>query len=342
LKEAGALSFCNDTINMNTFIVLLFVAVCAFGASEREYKISFTNWMRHHKKTYHHEEFMTRYQIYKNNYDYVESNNAQKNGMTLALNQFADLESYEFASLYLGAVRVVDYDMEYSEDDVREINGYLPESFNWVDQNVVTPIKNQGQCGGCWSFSTTGSTEGCHAIKTGNLVSLSEQNLIDCSGSYGNKGCNGGAPAYAMQYIISNEGIDTEASYPYTAEDGPSCQYNPANSAANLTAIVNVASGSESDLQSKASVGPVSVAIDASHKSIQLYSSGIYYEPACSSTTLDHAVLVVGWGQNGTGSDYWIVKNSWGTSWGQEGYIWMARNANNNCGIATDAVLPSC
>jgi len=164
---------------------------------------------------------------------------------------------------------------------------------------------------------------------------------MDCSTSYGNEGCDGGLMTAAMEYIIKNNGIDTEASYPYTAEDG-TCHFRTANIGATLKSYTNVATGNENDLQSKANVGPVSVAIDASHDSFQLYESGIYYEPACSSTQLDHGVLVVGWGQNSTGSDYWLVKNSWGTSWGLEGYIWMSRNRNNNCGIATMATLPNC
>lgn len=144
----------------------------------------------------------------------------------------------------------------------------------------------------------------------------------------------------AMDYIISNGGIDTEASYPYTAQDG-TCHYSVANRGATLSSYENVKSGSEADLQQKVSEGPTSVAIDASHSSFQFYSSGVYYEPNCSSQQLDHGVLAVGWGVSGS-QDYWIVKNSWGTTWGQNGYIWMSRNRNNNCGIATMATLPKC
>jgi cathepsin L len=143
----------------------------------------------------------------------------------------------------------------------------------------------------------------------------------------------------AFQYIINNNGIDTEASYPYTAEDGY-CQYSAANCGSVLAAFQDVQSGSESSLQvASAGIGPVSVAIDASHNSFQLYTSGVYYEPNCSPTQLDHGVLAVGYGSS-SGSDYWIVKNSWGTDWGMNGYIWMSRNRNNNCGIATAASYP--
>jgi cathepsin L len=269
--------------------------------------------------------------------DYINANNAQNNGMVLALNKFADLSSNEFARFYLGTrINVPAFEAPEETNNLA-----LPTQFDWNAKGAVTPIKNQEQCGSCWSFSTTGSTEGCHQIKTNNLVALSEQNLMDCSYAEGNQGCDGGLMTAAMEYIILNKGIDTEASYPYTAEDGTSCQYTASNSGATLAGMVNVTEGSESDLQNNAAVGPVSVAIDASQSSFQFYSSGVYYEPACSSTQLDHGVLVTGWGVD-NGAAYWIVKNSWGTDWGQNGWIWMSRNRNNNCGIATMATLPTC
>jgi len=144
----------------------------------------------------------------------------------------------------------------------------------------------------------------------------------------------------AMTYIIQNGGIDTEASYAYTAEDG-TCHYSASDSGATLKSYTNVQAGSESDLQAKVTMGPTSVAIDASQSSFQFYTSGVYYEPNCSSQNLDHGVLAVGWGEE-SNADYWIVKNSWGTGWGEEGYILMSRNRNNNCGIATMATLPVC
>jgi len=142
----------------------------------------------------------------------------------------------------------------------------------------------------------------------------------------------------AFQYIIANKGIDTEASYPYTARDG-TCIFNPANVGATISSFKDIQAQSETDLTSAImNVGPISVAIDASHSSFQLYSSGVYYESRCSSTQLDHGVLSVGYGVQG--SDYYIVKNSWGPNWGMQGYIMMARNRNNNCGIATMASYP--
>jgi cathepsin L len=167
---------------------------------------------------------------------------------------------------------------------------------------------------------------------------------MDCSTSYGNQGCDGGLMVLAYEYILNNKGIDTESSYPYTAEDGTSCNYNSANSGATIDGYNNVTTGDENDLLNKGTSGPVSVAIDASQNSFQFYSSGVYSDPGCGNgpDNLDHGVLVVGWGAESNGTDYWIVKNSWGADWGLSGYIWMARNDNNMCGIATMASIPTC
>jgi len=219
--------------------------------------------------------------------------------------------------------------------------GDVPESVDWRDHGYVTPVKDQKNCGSCYAFSATGALEGQHMRATGVLVSLSERNLVDCSSMYGNNGCNGGNPDNAFEYIKDNDGIDTESSYPYTDIEKQECKFKQSTVGAEDKGRVNLGSGDEDALKvAVATQGPISVGIDALHRSFKMYSSGVYDEKDCSSERLDHAVLVVGYGTDPVHGDYWLVKNSWGTGWGEDGYIRMSRNKNNQCGIASDASYP--
>jgi len=282
--------------------------------------------------------------VWQYHLDFIQKHNLETDrGLhtyRVGVNEYADMPNKEFVQ------RMNGYKMREGRSPAASTYmapsnvGDLPDTVDWRTQGYVTPIKNQGQCGSCWAFSTTGSLEGQTFKKTGTLPSLSEQNLVDCSGKQGNQGCEGGLMDQAFTYIKVNKGIDTEASYPYEGKNGK-CRFNPANVGANDTGFVDVKSKSESDLQNAvATVGPISVAIDASHMSFQLYSSGVYHQFLCSQTRLDHGVLAVGYGQEDS-KDYWLVKNSWGTTWGQKGYIYMSRNRDNNCGIATQASYPT-
>jgi cathepsin L len=297
----------------------------------------FQAWMQNHGKVYQSaEEHAYRLSVFAGHAEFVRQHDAEARGFTVALNQFADLTTEEFSSIY----NRMNITVPMGEDP-EPIMVAVPATVDWRKQGAVTGVKNQGQCGSCWSFSTTGSVEGAHKIATGSLVSLSEQNLVDCSVPQGNEGCNGGLMDDAFQYIISNNGIDTEASYPYTATGPNQCRYNAANKGATIRSYHDIPSRSESALQVAVAQQPTSVAIDANHESFQLYSGGVYNEPACSQTQLDHGVLAIGYGVDASaGAAYWLVKNSWGASWGLSGYILMSRNRNNQCGIATAASYP--
>ncbi|MCJ8736602.1 hypothetical protein PDJAM_G00014450 [Pangasius djambal] len=231
----------------------------------------------------------------------------------LGMTYFADMDNQEYReSVLKGSLGSFNRTKRHNAATfLRQTGGAaLPDTVDWREMGYVTEVKNQGYCGSCWAFSATGSLEGQIFRKTGNLVSLSEQQLVDCS--YENSGCNGGWVDKAFDYIINNNGIEREDSYPYEATDGY-CRFDPATVGAICTGYEYIRSGDEYALQEAvATIGPISVAIDASQMSFQLYESGIYNEPMCSSTQLDHAVLAVGYGtvyQMGQGQDYWLVKN---------------------------------
>lgn len=284
-------------------------------------------------------------------------NQRHANGLhsyTLGLNKYADMSHREFVRTMNGyrphLKRTQDFQSEqeevrrerreFHETNPKDIE--LPRSVDWRQHGYVTPVKDQGHCGSCWAFSSTGALEGQHFRKTGDLISLSEQNLVDCSKKYGNMGCDGGLMENAFKYIRDNHGVDTENSYPYEAHDDK-CRFKNRTVGADDKGFIDIPSGDEKKLtQAIAIKGPVSVAIDASQESFRLYDGGVYDEPACGNQeeNLDHGVLVVGYGTDPVHGDYYLVKNSWSETWGTSGYIKMARNKDNQCGIATSAVYP--
>jgi C1A family cysteine protease len=217
-------------------------------------------------------------------------------------------------------------------------NGTIPDAVDWRTSGAVTPVKNQGQCGSCWAFSATGAMEGAYQIKNSKLVSFSEQQLVDCSTAQGNQGCNGGLMDGAFTYAEATA-IDTEASYPYTGKDG-TCHASPG--VATLASFADVTPKSPGALAQAAAAGPVAIAIDASGIAFQLYHKGIM-KRFCG-TSLDHGVLLVGYGTE-SGTDYWIVKNSWGGSWGEKGYFRILRSMDKEgeagvCGLQLQPSSP--
>ncbi|XP_045197720.2 procathepsin L-like [Mercenaria mercenaria] len=301
----------------------------------------FSSYKKIHNKKYEDEnEEAMRHEIFKVNVNHIRAHNLLyakgEKSYYLGVNQFSDLTHQEFLKLYTGHILRAKESKSNGSTYLTPFNILLPEKVDWRTEGLVTEVKNQGQCGSCWSFSATGSLEGQNAKKTGKLISLSEQQLVDCSGKYGNQGCNGGLMDQAFEYIRAVGGIEDEEDYPYVAEEEEKCKFSKSLEKAEVTGYKDLPQGDESALQSAvATVGPISVAIDASHPSFQSYAGGVYDEPECSSSQLDHGVLAVGYG-----TDYWLVKNSWGTMWGEEGYIKMTRNKDNQCGIATQASYP--
>ena len=305
----------------------------------------FCSCMQKHSKVYRDElEELHHYTIWQSKRALVNEHNhhASEFGYTLTMNKFSDMSNDEITIRYKGLVMEEQLVHSNVTKYFQPSGQFKPlASVDWRDMGAVTPVKNQKQCGSCWAFSATGAIEGQHFLKTKQLVSLSEQNLIDCSGSWGNHGCNGGNMFKAFNYTRDNGGIDTEESYPYGAVNG-TCRFSAKSKGATVTGYVRIPFGDESALmEAVTKVGPIAVAIDASDTTFHQYSGGVYYNPVCSTRNLDHAVLVVGYGTLLTGQDYWLVKNSWGADWGMDGYIRMARNKNNHCGIVTSAVYPT-
>lgn len=218
--------------------------------------------------------------------------------------------------------------------------GKLPKSIDWRRKGAVSKVKNQGdKCNGCWAMVAAGALEGQHFRKTGRLVSLSEQNLIDCSSSYGNKGCQYGWVFKAFEYIKHNGGIQSDKTYPYTAKQNK-CKYNKRYSVATDRGYVALPYNDEEKLmQAIALVGPIAVQINAGCASFQHYAGGVYNDPKCNPKKTNHAVLVVGYGTDKKGYDFYIVKNTWGPLWGEKGYVRMIRN-RNSCGIASFGFYP--
>ncbi|XP_024878461.1 cathepsin L1 [Temnothorax curvispinosus] len=335
---------------MKSVVALLLLAVLATGQAISFNKILDAEWFifkTHHKKVYQSPiEEGYRMKIFLDNTRKIAEHNRKYEmkevPYKLGMNKYGDMLHHEFVSTLNGFNKSVSAGIEsVGASFISPANVELPREVDWRKHGAVTAVKDQGHCGSCWAFLQTGSLEGQHFRNTGVLVSLSEQNLVDCSGKYGNNGCNGGLMDQAFQYVKDNRGLDTEKSYPYEAENDK-CRYNPRNSGAIDVGYVDIPQGDEEKLKAAvATVGPVSVAIDASHPSFQLYREGVYYDPDCSEESLDHGVLVVGYGTDAEiGQDYWLVKNSWGETWGENGYIKMARNKNNHCGIATSASYP--
>lgn len=301
----------------------------------------FQNWMIQEGKSYKTTaELIYRAEIFQANLERIEAHNAANHSWTMALNKFADLRADEFGPRFTGGIFRGPTNKQ-RESLTKALRAALPASIDWAALGAVTPVKNQEQCGSCWSFSTTGAVEGAWFIAKKELVSLSEQQLVDCSTAQGNQGCNGGMMDYAFQYIITNGGITGEADYPYTATGPNACESAGKPVRAKISSYTDVTPNSDQALMAALAQQPVSVAIEADQSAFQFYSGGVL--TATCGTQLDHGVLAVGYGSL-NGQDFYKVKNSWGADWGMDGYVLLGRGPafapNGQCGILMDPSYP--
>jgi len=308
--------------------------------NENEIWSRFTNFQEKFAKKYENvQELETRFSVFRENFRNIITHNADRNqSFTMGVNQFTDLTPEEFkAQMIRGLKAPVG---SYGCGSFSNSASGTPTSIDWRTKGAVTTVKDQGQCGSCWTFSSTGAMEGAWAIAKGQLIDLAEQELVDCAGlKYGSMGCNGGQMEGAFKFIIEN-GQCAASSYPYTAKDG-TC--HSCSAVAHATSCSDVKPNDQLSLKAAVAKQPVAVAIEADTKYFQSYSGGVLTSSSCG-TSLDHGVLAVGYGEE-NGQKYWLVKNSWGTSWGEQGYVKIGRSESTNdagiCGIAMDPSFPT-
>ena len=332
-----------------------------FKTLESESLQSFQEWANVFERTYADDEFTDRYLQWVDNLYTIADYNSQDFSFKLRMNQFGDMSHDEFIQYVHGdsgsclkandnstfVIGGDDHDYVAHEESSSSSSSEeldLASSVDWTTKGVVTPVKNQGNCGSCWAFSTTGALECEYAIKHGTLNSLSEQQLVDCAPrTDGCAGCNGGSMDGAFSYVKSSGGLCSEKEYSYTAKDG-TCKSSSCGTKYNAnTGYKDVSADSYSSLTSAVNSGCVSVAIEADQTAFQYYSSGVL--TGSCGTNLDHGVLVVGYGTSGS-NQYWKVKNSWGSSWGENGYILICKECGKNgskgeCGILMQPSYPT-
>ena len=324
---------------MNSKIIFLICIIGLASAMKADsYNSLWSTWKTQHKKIYAASEELLRFGIFVENVEKINRLNAENDSVKFAINKFADLTGHEFSSIYASGTFTENHSKFVQANTITLAEGDLPKAVDWRNKGAVTPVKDQGKCGSCWAFSAVGVLEGFYFINNGTLLSFSEQQLIDCDVAY-NMACSGGWPYHALMYTGQN-GMETESDYPYVANDDGNCTYNRANAVQTNKGYKFLAKKS---VQVKTALvnSPVSVAVEADQDIFQFYKSGVVVSK-CGSN-VNHAVLAVGYEKVGV-EEAFIVKNSWGTSWGQDGYIYistygLANFGNGVCGILSQAAI---
>jgi len=313
-------------MKITTCLFLIFCLGLATAAPflEAEYQHMFTKWMSQYEKNYDMEAFFQRYSIFKENLNWIAENNAKNLTYTVGLNKFADLTSKEFAGKN-GLIKSSTPPLETAPSHLEsKVGGGYPNDFDWRTDGAVLIPRDQGQCGSCYAFSAVAAAESHWGIQRGMMYGLSEQELVDCSQSEGNQGCVGGQPDNSLHYMIKH-GIAKKGIYPYTGSVG-GCQSSLARSPVQIRAIQGLGLNNEAGMLAAVNIGPLIIQVAAGEKVFQFYTGGVLDDTACG-TTIDHAVNVIGYG-TASGVPYWTVRNSWGTGWGESGYIRIVRNKN--------------
>ncbi|XP_054858864.1 pro-cathepsin H [Eublepharis macularius] len=310
----------------------------ALGLGGHHEELLFKSWMYQNNKQYDvAEEYQRRFQIFVSNKQKIDRHNAGNHTFQMGLNQFADMTFDEFRKKYLWHEP---QNCSATKSNFVGRAGWRPTAIDWRKKgNYVTPVKNQGPCGSCWTFSTTGCLESAIAIATGKLLNLAEQQLVDCAQEFNNHGCSGGLPSQAFEYIRYNQGLMGEDTYPYRAKNG-TCKFQPKEAIAFVKDVVNITvNDEESMVDAVGNYNPVSFAFEVTGD-FMLYAKGVYSSKSCHKTPdkVNHAVLAVGYGEE-NGLPYWTVKNSWGKMWGIDGYFNIERGSNM-CGLAACASYP--
>ncbi|KAL8151148.1 hypothetical protein V2J09_020956 [Rumex salicifolius] len=297
-------------------------------------------WMTQYGRVYKDEtEKAKRVEIFRENLRRIEAHNKMESGYTLGLNEFADMTNEEFRSSRTGFKAIKSVQNSKFNTYMYDNFTAVPSSMDWRTKGAVTPIKNQGSCGCCWAFSAVAAVEGLTHIKSGQLVSLSEQELVDCDTSMGDEGCDGGLMDTAFTFIHNNGGLATESAYPYAGSDGTCKAARGAHKAGKIGGYEDVPGNSEASLLKAVANQPVAVAVEGSGFGFQFYSGGVFGGEC--GTDLDHAVLAVGYGSTKEGVKYWVVKNSWGGTWGEKGYMRIKRDVAAKEGLCGLAMMPS-